>query len=258
MPGRQVAAAEALAARVAADYSIAYAGIDIGNFQFRSKIEGSSYELRSRSRVKLLFGVFKWGSGSLTEGEIGAEAAPKSFSFDYQIKEKRKSNRVRFRGGHAVAVENEPRVRYTNEHVPLQPKHLKGVVDPMTAIMELTRGGQRNPCRRSAEIFDGKRRFRLELSPKGRQVINETKSGQPRFGYVCRISYTPIAGHKKSKQVARLARSRDLEIVLRPVPSANIVVPYKILVPTGFGTVSITADSVAIINSRNQKIAMRY
>jgi len=132
-------------------------------------------------------------------------------------------------------------------------------MDPMTAIMRMTRVAKGNPCNQSAEIFDGKRRLRLKLSPKGRRRIEERKpSGQPAFGYVCRIRFTPIAGHKKSSQINSLAKNRDIEIVLRPVPAAKLMVPYEINIPTAFGTVSVVVRSINIDNGAKQRIALRH
>ena len=259
LPAGHALAAKKPSLKVAANYKIRYAGIKIGSFQFNSKIAGRRYELTSNSRVKLLFGAFKWSSQSNTKGVVSRNPRPKSFDFVYYVKKKRKSASMKFKRGRVVALSNSPRVNYTNKHVPLRPEHLVGVMDPMTAIMRMTRVAGKNPCSQSAEIFDGKRRLRLKLSPKGRRPIVERKpSGQPGFGYVCRIRFTPIAGHKKSSRINSLANNRDMEIVLRPVPSAKIVVPYEINIPTGFGTVSIVARSINIDNGRKQRIALRH
>ena len=258
-PASNALAAKKPTLQVAADYKIRYAGIKIGSFQFNSTVAGRRYELTSNSRVKLLFGAFKWSSQSNTKGVVSRDPRPKSFDFVYYIKKKRKSASMKFKRGRVVALSNNPRVNYTSKHVPLRPEHLVGVLDPMTAIMRMTRGASGDPCRQSAEIFDGKRRLRLKLSPKGRRQIAERKpSGQPRFGYVCRIRFTPIAGHKKTSQINSLAKNRDIEIVLRPVPSAKLLVPYEINIPTGFGTVSIVARSINIDNGRQQRIALRH
>ena len=259
LPAGHALAAKKPSLQVAADYNIRYAGIKIGSFQFDSKIAGRRYELNSNSRVKLLFGAFKWSSQSNTKGIVSRDPRPQSFDFVYYVKKKRKSASMKFKRGRVVALSNNPRVNYTSKHVPLRPEHLVGVMDPMTAIMRMTRVAGGNPCSQSAEIFDGKRRLRLKLSPKGRrQIAERNRSGQPRFGYVCRIRFTPIAGHKKSSQINSLARNRDIEIVLRPVPAAKIVVPYEINIPTGFGTVSIVARSINIDNGRKQRIALRH
>lgn len=250
-------AAKKQSTRVAADYKISYSGVKIGSFQFNSTVAGRRYHLTSNSRVKIFFGAFKWSSQSTTKGVLGRRPEPRSFDFAYQIKKKRKNSSVKFKRGKVVGLTNSPRANYTNKHVPLRPEHLVGVIDPMTAIMRMTQSSGK-PCRKSAEIFDGKRRLRLRLTPKGRRSISERHpSGQPAFGYVCQIRFMPIAGHRKNSQIKHLAKNQDMEIVLRPVPAANLLVPYEIVIPTMFGTVAIVARSIQIENGSKQRIAMR-
>lgn len=244
--------------RVSADYEVRFLGSKIGTFNFKSNVEGRKYTLTSSSWVKVFFGAFKWNSQSTSQGVLGKQARPKSFNFNYQIKKKRKRAELRFARGNVVGLKNTPPVHYSGKYVPIKPKHLVGVVDPMTAIMQMTQARKGDPCRHSAEIFDGKRRLRLRLAPKGRVRIRDRQaSGQPAFGYVCQIRYTPIAGHKISNNVNHLARLKDMEIVLRPVPSANLLVPYQINIPTLMGSVSISAKSIIVDNGNNPRIAMR-
>jgi hypothetical protein len=55
-----------------------------------------------------------------------------------------------------------------------------------------------------------------------------------------------------------MATSDGIEVVLRPVPAADLFVPYQITVPTGYGTVSIVSRNVEIEGEQQQRIALRY
>ena len=244
--------------RVSADYEVRFLGAKIGTFQFKSSVTGRRYVLNSNSWIKIFFGAFKWNSQSTTQGILAKKPQPKTFSFNYQIKKKRKSAALKFARGRVVELKNTPPVHYSSKYVPILPKHLVGVVDPMTAIMQMTQATKGDPCRQTAEIFDGKRRLRLTLAPKGRVRIKDRHaSGQPAFGYRCQIRFTPIAGHKKTNHIKHLARMKDMEIILRPVPSAKLLVPYQINIPTMMGSVSILAKSIIVDNGNNPRIAMR-
>ena len=126
--------------------------------------------------------------------------------------------------------------------------------DPLTQLMRLALAEQ--PCTGSARIFDGKQRFDLLLSFKRQEHVRETRpSGQPGVAFVCRVRYQPVAGHKVNDETRAMAASQDIEISLRPVPSANLFVPHQIVIPTGAGTATLTAVRIQIVTPRNEQIA---
>lgn len=261
--GLAVISAQGAAARdvrsVKARYVVSVAGVRIGDFDFNSQIDGQRYTIDSATSIKLLFGTFKWSSRSVTKGVVRGAIMPEAFEFNYRSNSKRFRTAVRFARGDVAALENHPPVRPSRKRVPLRPEHLKDVMDPMSAIMAMTRGAGRNPCQGSFDVFEGRVRFKLSLEAKGKRRIPERgNSGQPRVGHVCRIRFIPIAGHKRNKTVQKLSRNSDMEVVLRPVPIADLFVPYLITVPTGYGTVSIASQRVEIIGGRRERIALNY
>ena len=244
---------------VKAHYDVSFAGVSIGDFKFNSEIDGRRYTIDSATNVKLLLGAFNWTSQSVTRGVVGEAVVPEAFDFKYRSSRKNARTAVRFVRGDVASIDSHPPVKPSRKRVPLRPEHLKNVMDPMSAIMAMTRGAKRNPCQGSFDVFEGRVRFKLSLEPKGKRAIAERgNSGQPRVGYLCRIRFTPIAGHKRDKTIEQMARNNDIEVVLRPVPKADLFVPYLITVPTGYGTVAITSRQVEIIGERRERIALRY
>jgi len=143
--------------------------------------------------------------------------------------------------------------------IPVREHHLKGVVDPLSAIMMLSRAASSDPCDRRIPIFDGKERFDLLLSRKGEmRVTEQAPSGQPDVAYVCRVRYLPIAGHKIDSETKFMAANDAIEVALRPVPSANVFVPYQINIPTMAGSATITSKRVEIASPGKPQIAMLY
>ncbi len=254
-----VSAGPSWPAEVKAGYTISFAGIEVGGFRFQSNVTGRRYVLDSEARIKVLFGAFKWNSKARTEGVLRSKPTPKLFDLKYNTRKKHVQTTMQFAGNDVSLLRNRPPARYTPKHVPLQKRHLTGVVDPMTAIMAMTDGGSRNPCQRVLDVFEGKMRLRIELSPKGQIAIRDRKpNGLPAYGLVCRVKVTPVAGYKRGSAVAKLSESETIEIVLRPVPTANTFIPYRIVIPTGYGTVVIASKWVEIVDERAQRIALRY
>ncbi len=49
----------------------------------------------------------------------------------------------------------------------------------------------------------------------------------------------------------------NIELVLRPVPKANVIIPFKVTVPTIIGSAVLTSEQVDITMPDRQRIAMR-
>jgi hypothetical protein len=129
-------------------------------------------------------------------------------------------------------------------------------LDPLSAIMLVSNYSNPDPCDRRLPVFDGKERFDLELSYKGEVKVNEQQpSGQPA---ICRVKYKPIAGHRRDAENSYLATSDAIEVSLRPVPSANILVPYQITIPTLIGYATIVSKRVEIESPGLPQIALLH
>jgi hypothetical protein len=95
------------------------------------------------------------------------------------------------------------------------------------------------------------------LAPRGQiQLTEKQPSGQPGVGFVCRVKYLPIAGHKIDDETKHMSKSDNIEIVLRPIPSANVFVPYQITIPTVAGAATLVSRRVDIVTSNRQQIAL--
>lgn len=245
--------------QVIAQYDVAFAGFRIGSFNFRSDVGGKTYSLAGEAKVSAVFGAFKWRGFTRSSGHaVQNGPLPKNYAFDFQSNSKRGSVRMAFQKKRIIMSEVIPSKPHSNQHVPLQAEHLRNVVDPISAVMALTkvRPGK-HPCRRRIPIFDGKQRFDLVLSPAGREQIRERRpSGQPDMAFVCRVNYVPLGGFKKNQQTKYMAANNNMRVVLRAVPSANIYIPYEVRVPTIAGEAVLSSRRVNIITAHRRRIAL--
>ena len=243
---------------VVAHYDVNFAGFNIGSFKFRSEVGASRYSLAGEAKVSAVFGAFKWQGHTSSSGRAGRNSPrPRTYAFDYRSNSKKGSVRMAFKKGHIIRNEVVPHKPYSRKHAPLRAEHLKGVFDPISAVMALTRVTRGHPCQRRIPIFDGKQRFDLVLSPAGRERVREARpSGQPEMAYVCRVKYVPIGGYKKSKQTKYMVKNNGMRLILRAVPSAKILIPYQVRVPTVAGEAVLTSRSVNIITAKRRRIAL--
>jgi hypothetical protein len=247
-------------ANVRAVYDINFNGFNVGTFEFQSQSEEESYSLTGNAQLSLLLGAFTWIGETRTFGLIANHMPkPAAFAFDFKANSKVGSTKMDFADGVVADIRHSPPPVPKPDTVPVRQQHLRGVLDPLSAIMVVARGSNPNPCDRRLPIFDGKERFDLVLSYKGQMKVNEQQpSGQPAMAHVCRVKYQPIAGHKVDTETSFMATTDAIEVALRPVPSANILIPYQITIPTMVGYATLVAKRVEIETPGKPQIALLH
>lgn len=249
---------DAWPSKVRAVYRIDFNGFDIGNFEFNADIAGRNFTLTGDAQLSALLGAFKWRGTTRSAGVIAANGPrPGGYTFDFAGTGKTGAVKMAFSGDGVSSLTHDPVVPPESGTVPVLPHHLKNVLDPLSAIMALSRNSTDNPCDRRLAVFDGKQRFDLVLSFHRQEPISETRpSGQAGVAFVCRVRYQPIAGHRMTDSTRNLSESSGIEISLRPVPSANLFIPHQITIPTGAGPATLTSLRVDIVTPRNEQIAL--
>ncbi|MEZ5817462.1 MAG: DUF3108 domain-containing protein [Hyphomicrobiaceae bacterium] len=251
------AEAEPWPSKVDATYRIAFNGFDIGTFEFRADTTGSSYAMRGDAQLSALLGAFKWQGATRSSGTLTSSGPrPAGYTFDFSGIGKQGSIKLGFQHGNITSVSMQPPQPPTPDVVPVREAHLKAALDPLSAVLAISRTSSGNPCQRRIPVFDGKQRFDLVFSFLRQQAVAEARpSGQPSVALVCRVRFVPIAGHRMSEETKHMASTDGIEISLRPVPSASIYVPYQISVPTIAGTATLTSERVNIV-TRSEQIAL--
>jgi hypothetical protein len=246
-------------ATVAAKYRLTFGGFEVGSYRFQSKSDGKTYAATGNAEVSALFGAFSWKGDLESKGTLDASAPhPAMYKISYKTKKKSVSITLGFdaKGVVKTVVMVPPKEPHADA-VPIKPDDLKNVFDPMSSILAMTHATGGNPCDRTIPVFDGKARFNLVMSAKGEQRLKEDKpSGQPTQLKVCQVKYVPVSGHRPKDFAKPWVDYGGIEIALRPVPSANAFVPYRISIPTSLGSAVMSAESVNITSSNNTQIAL--
>ena len=252
--------AEAWPAVVRATYDVNFNGLNIGTFEFQAHTEDRSYTLIGNAHLMLLLGAFTWIGETRTFGLISKSMPkPAAFSFEFTANSNTGSTRMDFANDAVLDVTHTPPAPPRAGVVPVRKQHLKGVLDPLSAIMVVANYSNPDPCDRRLPIFDGKERFDLVLSYKGQTKVNEQQpSGQPAIAHVCRVKYRPVAGHKADAENSYLATTDAIEVSLRPIPSAKVLVPYQITIPTLLGYATIVSKRVEIETPGRPQIALLH
>lgn len=253
-------AAETYPERVRADYRVQLAGVKFGNYTFNAVREDGTYRVRSSAKLEALFGAFRWRGEARVRGDVRRNRPrPATYRYDYRRNKKApRQTTVRFEGRDAIEVTRKPVRRVKKNRVPVTAEHRLGVLDPMSALVQLSiprQGG--HPCKRKVQVFDGNHRFDVELRPGRRtKLALGTMRGFNRNAWVCRIRFTPIAGHRKDGSSYKVADMQKMTVTLVASRDGSVLVPFRIAIPTVIGDAVVEATSVNVRLSNAAKLAL--
>lgn len=252
--GHEARAAEPWPAEVQAAYRIQFNGLEIGQVTFNSSVHNRTYAISANAGISALLGIVRWNGVTRASGALAGDSPkPVGFSFDFQSSSKTGSVRMDFGNGIVKAVDLNPPIPDPPGTVAVQPAHIRGVLDPLSAVMAISRPRDGNPCNQRLPVFDGKVRFDLTFSHKGEVPVGEAaQGGQAEMLRVCRVRVTPIAGHVENEKAEELRRTLGIEVAFRAIPSANLFIPHRITIPTFAGNAELVAQTVTIRTQREQ------
>src|SRR6185312_10326291 len=122
-------------ANVRAVYDINFNGFNVGTFEFLSQSEEESYTLTGNAQLTLLLGAFTWVGETRSFGLITNHMPqPAAFLFDFKANSKIGSTKMDFADGVVADIRHTPPPVPKPGTVPLRQQHLKGVLDPLSAI----------------------------------------------------------------------------------------------------------------------------
>lgn len=247
-------AGEPWPAEVQANYRIQFNGFEVGQFTFNSSVHDRTYAISANADISALLGLVRWNGVTRVSGALAGNAPrPSGFSFDFRGSSKSGSVRMGFGNGSVKTIDFNPAMPDPPGTVPVQPVHMRAVLDPLSAILSLTRPKDGNPCSQRVAVFDGKARFDLVFLSKGEVPLAEAKAGAaPEMLSLCRVRVVPIAGHVDDEKAEQLKRNLGIEVAFRAVPGAALFVPHRITVPTFAGSAELVAQSLTIRTHREQ------
>lgn len=248
------AGSRTLPSEVNAVYKISFSVLgDIGTFRFSSSIDGDAYALAADAKIDTA--IFDYKGAMASTGLVPAAITkPGDYKFRYKQKtllgkKKVRSLNIAFDGRGVSAVNFVPPDPPSNKAIPVTEDQLRNVLDPLSGVMALSLGNSTHPCDQRLPIYDGKQRFDLIFTPAG-------PSAGPAADQLCNVRLIPISGHKPGEGSDRVIDG-PIEVVLRPVPKANILIPYRVTVPTIVGSAVLTSEKVDITMPDRQRIALR-
>ena len=233
------------ATRITANYGVYWAGLHFGDIRLDITLRGSDYEMKGDGQSSALAGlIYEWSGGTTSAGKLGKSGPqPSLYTLEYSGGDKHADVRISFSGGAVSEVSTSPPKRPNPKKIPVTKEQLRGVLDPMTGAFLRARPNLSNAdlevCDETIPVFDGKLRFDLVLVPKQqRRIERKTPNGYSGPAAVCGVKFIPISGFLPGDRGINFMSSHEdeIEVWLVPLPNTALYLPYRISVPTAFGS----------------------
>jgi hypothetical protein len=235
--------------RLDAQYEATLAGVTVGRGTWAIEVTDDQYAAVAQGGTAGLLKTFSQGSGNGSAQGRVVNGALVAGSYQAQTTTGKKSEQIHITlaNGNVKEFGIEPEPPVDPDRVPVTEAHKRGVLDPMTAsLLRVPGNGELlspEACHAGAPVFDGRMRYDLKLDFKRMENVKAEK-GYRGPAVVCAIYFTPLAGYIPDRPAIKyLASARNMEIVLVPIAGTRILVPFRIVIPTSFGTAMLEATS---------------
>jgi Protein of unknown function (DUF3108) len=231
--------------QITANYGVYWAGLHFGDVRLLISLHNAEYQMKGDGRFSVLGGlIFDWRGNTMSKGKLkNSTPTPSLYTLRYSGGDKRGDVRVSFAEGGVSEVALSPKKRPNPKNIPVTKEQLRGVLDPMTGAFLRARPDlpKADPkvCDETIPVFDGKLRFDIALVPKQqRRVESQQPDGYSGLAAVCGVKFVPISGYRPDDRGMKYMSSHSdaIEVWLVPLPGTELYLPYRISLPTAFGS----------------------
>jgi len=234
--------------RLEAEYVASVAGIPIGSGNWVVEISDREYTAAASGGATGLLKFFVGGRGTGASRGTISDGQPVPTSYAATIIDGRRIDDVRMAlaGGNVKDYTVEPPVRPDPDRIPVSDADRRGVLDPMTSVLDRVAGGgdpvSPEACNRRVAVFDGRIRYDLQSEFKRMEVVKADR-GYEGPVVVCALYFRPISGYEPGRTaIEYLVALRDAEVWMAPIAGTRVLVPFRFSMPTplGFGLLQAT------------------
>lgn len=220
------------------DMTLSFSGMPVGKFSYSLQVDGDRYRIKAKGKTGGVAAVAASARGTATSSGTLSSRGPVPAAHDVRWRDGRKKKRgtmaMRMEGGRVASLALKPK-KTRKGAVPVTPAHLRGVVDPASAMIVSAPREARGKavCNRRLPVFDGVNRYDLVMRhARTRKVETQGYRGP---AHTCAVSYVPVAGHKPGrKSLKRLAKA-TIEMTYAPL-GEGVWGLWSFAVPTKWGT----------------------
>jgi len=246
-------APSAPASRLALAMTLYAGGITLGKVDMDATIRGGEYHVVSNLQTSGVVNAFWQAQIQATaNGRIEAGTLKPALydSFDTNHSGKRQEVSLTYENDQPVRLYANP--KFATNGYEVKPDQQKATVDPLSAVVLIASGvaaSADNPCGVVAPVFDGRRRYNVELTKVKDTQIKMDNGLYKGRAVQCEIRYRQLAGFKP-KIIKENESFPKINAWIATFPSAvagrSYVIPLRVWAETQYGVVAAVATALKI------------
>jgi hypothetical protein len=227
-------------------------GISFGKMDLDTTLRGAEYRSVANFQTSGVVNAF-WQAEiqATSSGKVGGKILEPGLydSFDINRTGRKQEVSLTYDNG-APKLYADP--IYSTSGFEVKPEEQKNTLDPLSAltfIVSSVAAEAGNPCSLTAPIFDGRRRYDIEMKKVKDTDIKMDNGLYAGKATLCQIKYRAIAGMRPGVLKRANESFPPLNALIVTYPSAtgrSFSVPVRIWADTQYGQLSVVADSVKI------------
>lgn len=228
-------------------------GVTLGKVDMDATIRGNDYHVVSNLETGGIVNAF-WQAQiqATSNGKIADKTLKPALydSFDTNHAGKKQEVSLTWEGDAPPRMYANPSFKANGYEV--KPDQQKNIVDPLSGVVLITTGvgaSADNPCGVVAPIFDGRRRYNIELTKVKDTTIKMDNGLYHGKGFLCEMKYRQLAGFKP-KIIKDNESFPKINAWVATFPSAipgrSYVVPLRVWADTQYGVVAAVATSLKV------------
>lgn len=237
-----VSPAAAQSVALDARYVVSMSGNIIAQLDVGFADNGQNYAIDLDARVAGLGQFVASGSARADTGgrSTANSLSGEDFALQTRTGEGQFSITVTYEANNVETFVVDPPLPPRVDRVPIERSQLTGVNDMLSAFIIKADDLGPSVCDRRLKIFTGTERFDLAMRYAAMENATSPRTGYQGPVVLCQIDYLPISGHfTTSEFTTYLEQSERILIWYAPVADSDTFIPYRVLIGTAIGDLSM-------------------
>ena len=225
-----------------ANYVVTLRGVNISTVGVAFKDDGQKYRVDISADVAGLAALVAAGTASLSSTGSSTASQLQSDRFELETIANGQSFNVRFQAdnGNVTSSQVLPPLTQNENRVPITAKHRQNINDPVASFFLKANRLSPDVCNQSFEVYTGVERYDIDLKFAKEQTATSKATGYQGPVMLCTMRYKPISGHFTNSDTTSYMQSNQRFLIwYAPLGDSGYMIPYRVLVGTAFGDLSM-------------------